>query len=266
MIGLIVLVALTTYAIVVPIVAHIDPAMTDFANRGLSPSAEHLFGTDSKGRDVFVRLAAGLRISLLIALLTAIISTVVGTTIGVVSALLGGVVDQVLMRVTDTVNALPHLLLGLLIVSMFPGNIVAIVASLVLTHWVSTARTVRAQVLSVRTASFVSLSYLQGASTQQVLWRHFVPAAMGQALVGLVLLIPHAVWHESTLSFLGVGLPPHHPSLGTILSDAEGALLLGHWWILVIPATLLIATTLSIGAVGKGLAAAAHGVGGESRV
>lgn len=114
-------------------------------------------------------------------------------------------------------------------------------------------RTVRASVLHLRGAEFVEAALLSGMSRARVLARHVVPAALGQSLVGLILLIPHAIWHESTLSFLGVGLPPHKPSLGTLLADAEGALLLGHWWILVFPSFFLVATTLCIAAVGTHL-------------
>lgn len=246
----ILLVAITLFAILTPLFSSDDLVLTDFAHSGLGPSKDHWFGTDSQGHDVFIRVAAGMRISLLIAVITAIFSTVVGVSLGVVAGIRGGRIDRIIMRCADLVNSLPHLLLGLLIVSFFRGSVPAIIASLVLTHWVTTTRTVRAAVLHLRTAEFVEAAYLAGLSRARVIWHHVVPAALGQALVGLILLIPHAIWHESALSFLGVGLPPHKPSLGTLLSDAEGALLLGHWWILVFPSFFLIATTLCIASIG----------------
>lgn len=244
------LAAITVFAIVTPLLSADDLVLTDFANSGLAPSVDHWFGTDSQGHDVFVRVAAGMRISLLIAIITAISSTLVGIALGVIAGIRGGRVDRLIMRFADMVNSLPHLLLGLLIVSFFRGSAPAIIASLVLTHWVTVTRTVRAAVLHLRTAEFVEAAYLAGVSRVRVIWHHVVPAALGQALVGLILLIPHAIWHESALSFLGVGLPPHQPSLGTLLADAEGALLLGHWWILVFPSFFLVATTLCIASLG----------------
>lgn len=247
------LVLIAAYAFLTPLFHDSDLVLTDFANSGVAPGPEHFFGTDSKGHDVFVRVAAGMRISLFIALVTAVCSAIVGIILGVTAGMLGGRVDRVIMRSADVTNALPHLLLGLLIVSLFRGSVPAIIISLVLTHWVTITRTVRASVLHLRGAEFVEAALLSGMSRARVLARHVVPAALGQSLVGLILLIPHAIWHESTLSFLGVGLPPHKPSLGTLLADAEGALLLGHWWILVFPSFFLVATTLCIAAVGTHL-------------
>lgn len=245
------LIAIAAYALLTPLLSDADLVLTDFANAGTAPGAKYLFGTDSKGHDVFLRVAAGMRISLFIAIVTAVFSAIVGVVLGVVAGTMGGRVDRIIMRGADVTNALPHLLLGLLIVSLFRGSITAIIASLVLTHWVTITRTVRAAVLHLRSAEFVEAAYLSGLSRIRIMFLHVVPAALGQALVGLILLIPHAIWHESTLSFLGVGLPPHKPSLGTLLADAEGALLLGHWWILVFPSFFLVATTLCIATIGN---------------
>ncbi|MDO5030865.1 MAG: ABC transporter permease [Corynebacterium sp.] len=252
-VAVVLLMVIGLYALLAPLLSGADLVLTDFANSGASPGREHFFGTDSQGHDVFLRVAAGMRISLFIAIVTAVFSAVVGVALGVVAGMVGGRVDRIIMRGADVTNALPHLLLGLLIVSLFRGSIMAIIASLVLTHWVTITRTVRASVLHLRNAEFVEAALLSGMSRVGVLVRHVVPAALGQSLVGLVLLIPHVIWHESTLSFLGVGLPPHKPSLGTLLADAEGALLLGHWWILVFPSFFLVATTLCIAAIGNHL-------------
>lgn len=247
------LVSIAAYAFLTPLINDTDLVLTDFANSGAAPGSEHWFGTDSKGHDVFIQVAASLRISLFIAIVTAICSAIIGITLGVIAGIVGGHVDRFIMRSADITNALPHLLLGLLIVSLFRGSVLAIIISLALTHWVTITRTVRASVLHLRTAEFVEAALLSGMSRARVLIRHVVPAALGQSLVGLILLIPHAIWHESTLSFLGVGLPPHKPSLGTLLADAEGALLLGHWWILFFPSLFLVATTLCIAAIGTHL-------------
>lgn len=245
-----ILITIFLYATLVPWAASLDPYLVDFARAGLAPGAQNILGTDSAGHDLFIRVAAGLRVSLFIALAVAIFSACLGTFMGVVAGMTGGWVDRLIMRVVDGLNSLPHFVLSVVIVSLYRGSVIAIVASLVLTHWLSIARIVRAAVLCLRRAEYVEAAWLVGMSRWQIIRHHFVPAALGQSMVGVVLLVPHAVWHESTLSFLGLGLPPHEASLGTLLSDAEGALLLGHWWVLVFPSIFLIVTTLSVSVIG----------------
>lgn len=215
-----------------------------------SPSTEHLFGTDLLGRDVFVRCAQGLRISLALAALAAVISTVAGVVVGTVSAAVGGWFDAITMRVVDATNALPHLLLGVVIAALWRGQWWAIVASIGLTHWTQVARIVRAEVLRVRTGDHVAAAVASGSSRAQVWATHLLPSVVPQALVAVVLLLPHAVWHESALSFLGVGLPPNDPSLGTLLEDARSGVLAGGWWLLVFPGGALTAACLAIAGVG----------------
>lgn len=241
------------YSVLVPLLGPAEPMMADFSRAGLAPGEGGLFGTDAAGHDLFFRVAEGLRVSLFVALVTAMSSAVLGALLGIIAGATGGWVDRTIMRLVDTLNALPHLLLGVLIVSFFRGSITAIIASLVLTHWTTIARTVRAQILSLRHAEYVEAAWLGGMSRTGIIWHHMVPASLGQALIGLVLLIPHTIWHESTLSFLGLGLPAHKASLGTLLADAQGALLLGQWWLLLFPAGMLIATTLAIAIVGADL-------------
>ncbi len=216
-------------------------------------NADHPFGTDSAGRDLFVRTAAGLRVSLLIAVVCAALSSVLGAVVGAVSAAAGGWADRLVMRLVDGINAVPHLLLGIVLVALFRGSLVAVIASIALTHWTQVARIVRAEVLSLRDRPHVDAAVLGGASRWRVVHRHLLPAALPQALVAAVLLLPHAVWHESTLSFLGLGLPPHQPSLGTLLAEARSSLLLGGWWTLLFPALGLVLTTLAVAAVGSGV-------------
>lgn len=253
LIGAAVLMGIAAYAVLVPLLAGTDQKLTDFSSGRLPPSSSHLFGTDHAGRDLFVRLASGLRISLLIAALCAVLAMGLGMLVGAVSAALGGRADRIIMRCIDAVNAVPHLLLGVVIVAMFRGSVIAIIASIALTHWTQVARIVRAEVLSVRGLEYVEASYLLGRTRAQVLRRHFLPAALGQGTVATVMLLPHAIWHESTLSFLGLGLSPDRASLGTLLQEAQAEVMLGGWWALLFPALLLVGTTLAIGACGSGL-------------
>ena len=253
LLGVALVVVLTGYAVGVPWVAGVDDRVTDFAAARSAPSLQHPFGTDSAGRDLFVRTAAGLRVSLLIAVVCAVLSTVLGALVGALSAAAGGWADRLTMRVVDGVNAVPHLLLGIVLVALFRGSLVAVIASIALTHWTQVARVVRAEVLSLRDRPHVDAAVLGGASRWRVVHRHLLPAALPQALVAAVLLLPHAVWHESTLSFLGLGLPPHRASLGTLLEEARSSLLLGGWWTLVFPALGLLLATVAVAALGAGL-------------
>lgn len=239
------------YALLVPLV--LGPSgHGDLAASRLGPSGRHWFGTDAAGHDLFVRIAEGLRVSLLIAAVCALASTVLGLVVGLAAAVRGGLVDAVLMRLTDAVNALPHLLLGIVVVALFRGSIPAIIASIVVTHWSAIARLVRAEAITARHQEFVEAAYLAGASRWDVLRRHLLPASIGQAVIGVTLLLPHAIWHESALSFLGLGLSPDRPSLGTLLAQSRGEMLLGGWWTLVWPAVPLVAVTIAV----SGLAAA----------
>lgn len=248
-----VLVAVIAYAVLVPWIA--GPQHADFSQALEGPSAAHPFGTEHSGRDLFVWTAAALRVSLLIAAVCAITATVLGVLIGAVAATVGGRTDRIIMRTTDGINALPHLLLGIVIVALFRGSIPAIIASIALTHWPQVARIVRADILSVRDSEYVGAAYLWGASRWHVAREHLVPAAAPQALIAVIMLLPHTIWHEATLSFLGLGLPPDQASLGTLLEIARGDLLTGAWWTLAAPAGALVVTTLAVGALAGALQA-----------
>lgn len=253
------LVLLAAFALLTPLIIPHDSRIVDFAVAGHAPSWEHLFGTDSQGRDLFVRVAIALRLSIAIALVVALVASAAGVIIGVVAGYLGGAVDQFLMRFADTVNALPHLVLGLVIVAMFRGEVLAIVVAMVITHWVTIARIVRAQTLALRHSNLVASAWLSGMSRPRIIAIHLLPAVAGQAVISVLLTVPHIVWHESTFSFLGIGLPPHEPSLGTLLSDAQAGILLGQWWLLVFPAGALVLVTLAIGVLGQGFARRING-------
>lgn len=235
-------------AVAIPALA--GEQVADFGAALRPPAIENPAGTDHSGYDLLVRTAEGLRISLVIAAVCALAATVLGLVIGVGSALAGGWVDAIVMRVVDGFNALPHLVVGIVIAAMWRGAPLAIIASIALTHWPAVARVVRAELLSVTDAGWVQAAKLAGASRWFVARNHLVPAVTGQALVAMVMLLPHAVWHESTLSFLGIGLSPDRASLGTLLGQARGDVLMGAWWTLAVPAAALVATALAFALAG----------------
>lgn len=249
-----ILLVLAAFAVVVPWMADVDPRVTDLASANQSPTAAHWFGTDQSGRDLLVRVASGMRVSLLVAVACAIVATAVGCLVGLAAAAFGGWTDRCLMRVVDAVNAVPHLLLGIVIASMWRGALLAVIASIALTHWTQVARVVRSEALTVRSRDYVAAAVSLGGTRWRVAADHLLPAVAPQALLAIALLLPHAVWHESALSFLGVGLPPDQASLGTLLEDARTRILIGQWWMLVFPALALVLAT----AATAGLSAAAR--------
>ncbi|MFN3005954.1 ABC transporter permease [Mycolicibacterium wolinskyi] len=240
--------AIVAAAVIIPVFA--GEQVADFGAALRPPGADHLAGTDHSGYDLLVRSAEGLRISLVIAAVCALAATVLGLVIGVGSALAGGWIDATVMRVVDGFNALPHLVVGIVIAAMWRGAPLAIIASIALTHWPAVARVVRAELLSLADAGWVQSARLAGASHGFIARHHLVPAVTGQALVAMVMLLPHAVWHESTLSFLGVGLSPDRASLGTMLGQARGDVLTGAWWTLAVPAFALMVTALAFASAG----------------
>ncbi|WP_137991800.1 ABC transporter permease [Streptomyces vilmorinianum] len=238
--------AVVLAVLLVPPLVPLDEQAVDLSLKLLPPSWDHPFGTDDVGRDLLLRCVYGLRISLLVGLVAALVATVIGTAVGAAAASLGGWTDRLVMRIVDAIASVPHLLLGIFIVAMFRPGVWPVIVSVALTHWLSTARIVRSEVLSLRSRPFVDAAISGGASRWRVTVRHLLPAVLPQAGLAAVLMVPHAVWHESALSFLGLGLPGHQASLGNLVQSARSSLLAGHWWPTLFPGLLLIVPPLAI--------------------
>ncbi|WP_327085655.1 ABC transporter permease [Nonomuraea sp. NBC_01738] len=241
-----VLVALGLAVVLVPMVAQLDQQLVDLRAAGLPPSPAHPLGTDEMGRDVLLRCLYGLRVSFLVGLVAALASMLVGGLLGLAAGALGGTADRVLMRVVDGVAALPHLLLGIFIVAMFAPSPWAVIVSVGVTHWTSAARIVRSEVLSLRGRPFVEAAISGGASRTRVVRRHLLPHLVPHLMLATVLMVPHAIWHETALSFLGLGLPPHLASLGNMINDGRRSLLAGDWWSSLAPGLFILAPTLAV--------------------
>ncbi|MET9559959.1 MULTISPECIES: ABC transporter permease [Streptomyces] len=241
------IVAATVLAVlIVPPLVQLDQQAVDLAAKLQPPSWAHPFGTDDVGRDLLLRCVHGLRVSLLVGVTAALTATVIGTAVGATAGALGGWADRGIMRLIDTFSSVPHLLLGIFIVAMFRPGVWPVVVSVGLTHWLSTARIVRAEVLSLRSRPYIDAALSGGASRLRVAVRHLLPAVLPQAALAAVLMVPHAMWHESALSFLGLGLPSHLASLGNLIQNARGSLLAGQWWPTLFPGLFLIVPTLAI--------------------
>ncbi|WP_406101974.1 ABC transporter permease [Streptomyces sp. NBC_01003] len=242
-----VLVAVVVLAVlVVPLLAHLDEQAVDLAAKLQPPSWAHPFGTDDVGRDLLLRCVYGLRVSLLVGVVAAVVATVIGTAVGALAGAVGGWTDRVVMRLVDVFSSVPHLLLGIFVVAMFRPGVWPVVVSVALTHWLSTARIVRAEVLSLRSRPYIDAAVSGGSSRWRIAVRHLLPGVLPQAALAAVLMVPHAIWHESALSFLGLGLPTHQASLGTLVQSARGSLLAGDWWPTLFPGLFIIVPTLAI--------------------
>ncbi|MFE5022936.1 ABC transporter permease [Streptomyces sp. NPDC056656] len=242
-----VLVAAVVLAVLaVPPLAQLDEQAVDLAAKLQPPSWAHPFGTDDVGRDLLLRCVYGLRVSLLVGVVAAVVATVIGTAVGALAGAVGGWTDRVVMRLVDVFSSVPHLLLGIFIVAMFRPGVWPVVVSVALTHWLSTARIVRAEVLSLRSRPYIDAAVSGGSSRWRITVRHLLPGVLPQAALAAVLMVPHAIWHESALSFLGLGLPTHQASLGTLVQSARGSLLAGDWWPTLFPGLFIIVPTLAI--------------------
>ncbi|WFF08339.1 ABC transporter permease [Micromonospora sp. WMMD1076] len=245
-VAVVVLGGVVAAALLAPLLWPLDQSAVDLSRTRLAPSPENLAGTDDLGRDVAVRSLYGLRVSLLVGAVAALVAAVIGGLVGAVAGSVGGWVDRALMRVVDTVAALPHLLLGIFIVAMLRPSLGAVIVSIALTHWLSTARIVRSELLSLRNRPFVDAAISGGAGRVRVLTRHLLPHVLPRLALATTLMVPHAVWHETALSFLGLGLPPHLASIGNMINDGQRSLLTGAWWASIVPGLLLVAATLAL--------------------
>lgn len=250
--GGVMLVAVVAFALVWPAIVPAGMASSGYLSADLPPTWAHPMGTDGLGHDLSVRVAQALRVSLAVAAVAAVLAGVLGVAVGAGAAACGGRVDAALMRCTDAVAAVPHLLATVVVVALFRGSLAAIVVALALTHWPAVARVVRAEAQTIMASRYVAASRVAGASPLQLARWHVLPAVVGQAGLAMVLMVPHAVWHESTLSFLGIGMPPERPSLGTLVALSQSGLLLGRWWPLAFPTAALIAVTVAVALLGPG--------------
>lgn len=225
----------------------------DFTRKGLGPSLTHPFGTDWLGRDMFLRTVKGLSLSIMVGTIASAVSAVVATMLGIAAAIGGRRVDSVVTWLIDLVMGVPHLVLLILISFALGGGIRGIVVGIALTHWPSLARLIRAEALQIRGQQYITVSRRLGRSSGWVLWHHVLPHTIPQFVVGLVLLFPHAILHESALSFLGFGLSPEQPAIGIILAESMKYLIGGMWWLAVFPGVCLVLIVVAFDMLGDQL-------------
>ena len=224
---------------------------TDFSQRNLSPGLQHLFGTDWMGRDMLARTLSGLSLSIRIGILTAVVSAAVALFLGTASAVLGRKADAVISWCIDLVMGIPHILLVMLISLACGRGFVGVVAGVALSHWPSLARVIRGELMQLRQAPYILVAEKMGVSKLQNVKRHMLPHLLPQFLTGMILLFPHAILHESSVTFLGFGLSSEQPAIGVILSESMQYLTTGKWWLALFPGLALVLVVVLFALLGE---------------
>jgi peptide/nickel transport system permease protein len=251
-IGLWIVIVTALAAIAGPVLSPFDPSSQDLALRLARPSLEHPFGLDELGRDILARILAGARISFAVGLTVVSVSAVLGTLLGAVAGYFGGLLDDVISRVVDTLLAFPGLLLAIALVAVLGPSLGNVLFALAIIGWVGYARLVRGQVLRAREFEFVQAARALGAGAGRVLWQHVIPTAMPAVLVQATLGMAGAIIGEAALSFLGLGVQPPTPSWGTMLNGGR-AHILDAPHLTVFPGLAIALLVLGFNFVGDGL-------------
>ena len=240
-----------------------DPYRMELTQINQAPSAEHLFGTDTLGRDIFTLIWYGGRRSLFIGAFATLISTAIAVIYGSISGLAGKTVDSIMMRFSEIMLSIPSLLLIIFMQAVIgQRNVVGISIIIGITGWMSVAKMVRTEVRKIRDSEYVLISRMMDGRFMHILIKHLAPNFISTIMFMVVMNIRSAIVAESTLSFLGIGLPVEIITWGSMLSLSEKALLTGSWWIILIPGVFLIVTLLCVTAIGnfiRGNKSSSHG-------
>jgi peptide/nickel transport system permease protein len=250
--GSIFILAILAFAVFAPFIAPYDPAHIDTDNILAAPSAGHIFGTDTLGRDIFSRIIYGSRISLSIGFIAVGIAIMIGIAFGSIAGYYGGRVDSILMRFVDIMLCFPTFFLILAVIALLEPSIFNIMIVIGATSWMSVARLVRAEVLSLKERDYVTCARVMGASDTWIIFRHLIPNAIAPVLVSATLGIGGAILVESALSFLGIGVQPPTPSWGNILMDGKSTLGVA-WWLTIFPGIFITLTVLAYNLLGEAL-------------
>lgn len=259
LLGLILLLLILFFAIFGPAMTPYSPSEQNLTASNEAPSADHWFGTDDLGRDMWVRTWYGARVSLTIGFAAAIIDLLIGTIIGGISGYMAGRgksgdrIDNLLMRFVEILYGIPYLLVVILLMVVMDPGIITIIIALSVTGWVGMARIIRGQVLQLKSQEYVLAAEKLGTSHGKIIGRHLIPNTMGIIIVNLTFTIPTAIFAEAFLSFIGLGVQAPHASWGTMANDALGVILSGQWWRLFFPGFMISLTMFAFNAFGDGL-------------
>ncbi|MDF2680851.1 MAG: transporter permease [Brevibacillus sp.] len=259
MLGLIIIVTLIAMAIIGPNLVPYSYSDQSLLTKNQELSSEHWFGTDELGRDMFARTWYGARISLTIGVVAALIDLIIGVAVGGLAGYMAGRgkrgerIDTIIMRVIEILYGLPYLLVVILLMVVMEPGLLTIIIALSATGWVGMARLVRGQILQLKNQEFILAAQVLGAKFSRILLKHLIPNTFGVIIVNLTFTIPSAIFAESFLSFLGLGVQAPVASWGTMTNDGLGVILTGDWWRLFFPALMISLTMFAFNVFGDGL-------------
>lgn len=225
----------------------------DFSKKALPPSLEHPFGTDMFGRDMLVRTIKGLSVSIVVGVVASSVSAVIALIVGVVAATGKSWLDHFMNWLIDLVMGIPHTVLLILISFACGKGLKGVLIGVAITHWTGLARIIRSEVLQLRSQQYIEVSRKLGHSNWWITVHHILPHMVPQFLIGLILMFPHAIMHESGLTFLGFGLSPEQPAIGIILSESMKYLSTGMWWLAFFPGLMLVIIVLLFDKLGENM-------------
>lgn len=253
-IGSVLLLIIFSAAIFAPLLTPYKPEDLELLDRFLTPSKEHLLGTDTFGRDIFTRLLYGARVSLMVAFFSVAGAMTIGTVLGALAGYFGGIIDAIIMRFVDIMLSIPQIFLLITLVTVFKPGMDKLILIFALTGWMGTSRLVRGEFLSLRTREFVLASKTIGTNSLKIIFREILPNAMGPVIVAATLAIGGVILAESALSYLGLGIKPPDASWGNMLIDAQSiTVMTKYWWFPTAPGLCILITVLSFNFVGDGL-------------
>lgn len=225
---------------------------TDFSIKMQAPSLAHPFGTDWMGRDMFTRTIKGLSLSIVIGIGASVISSIIATILAFLASA-NKWLDEAVSWAIDLFASIPHILLLMMISIALGKGAFGVIMAVAFSHWVNLTRVLRAEVLQINTSEYVALSNRLGRSKLWIAKEHILPLVISQIFVGTLLVFPHAIMHEASITFLGFGLSPHEPAIGIILSESMSYLAMGAWWLAFFPGLALLIVVLLFDIIGDNL-------------
>lgn len=246
-------VAILAIITIVGLTMNPDCYATNFAEKNLPPSAAHLFGTDWMGRDMFMRTIKGLSTSIYIGLLASAVTSIVALFLGVLAGTIGKWATSAFNWMVDLFMGVPHLILLILISVLTGRGARGVMIGVIVTHWCPLGRIVQAEIMSLKNSQYVQAAQRMGKTNFNIAMKHMLPHVIPQFVVGLVLMFPHAIMHEASITFLGFGLPAEQPAIGVILSESMKYLTTGMWWLALLPGLCLLVIVVLFESIGTNL-------------
>ena len=250
--GLVILILLTLMAISAPYIAPYDYAQQDLAHQFQAPSAEHWFGTDEFGRDVFSRIVYGTRVSLLVGFVSVGIALLVGGSLGAIAGFYGKRVDNVIMRVMDVLLAIPQTLLAIAVAAALGSGLFNLMIAVGISSVPTYARIVRASVMTIRGEEYIEAATASGTNNRKIILKHILPNCVAPVIVQVTLGIAMAILTAAGMSFIGLGIQPPQPEWGNMLSTGRDYIR-GYSYLTIFPGLFIVTTVLSLNLLGDGL-------------